>query len=428
MGQQWKLPVEWEWRRLGEVTEINPRRPSIQRSDSTPTAFIPMNAVDEVEGKVAEVQVKPFDEVRRGYTYFEEGDVLLAKITPSMENGKAAIAQDLIDGFGFGTTEFHVLRPNKPVLPHWIHHYIRRVSFRQEARQHFRGAVGQQRVPQDFLESYPIPIPYPDDPERSLTEQRRIVARIEALFAELREARTLHEAIVADTGRLMEAVLGEVFSFSDDLPSGWTWSTIEDVGLQGRDSVQTGPFGAQLKSSEFTNEGVPVIAIGNVQWGYLDPDHLKFVSPEKARNLERYLVHTGDILFTRMGTVGRSCVVPPEAQGWLISYHIIRIAVQQCICLPQYLVYCIRGARVIHEQIERHSRGATRAGVNTTILKNLVFPLAPYDEQRRIVALLDDVQQEIHAMQDTQSGSREELDEMEQSILAQAFRGESCWE
>ena len=158
--EQWPLPAGWEWKRLAEVSEINPRRPSIQRSDDAPTSFVPMAAVDEVEGRFAEIHTRPYGEVKRGYTYFEENDVVFAKITPCMENGKAAIARSLIDGFGFGTTEFHVFRPKPGVLPEWLHRYVRQSDFRREAKERFRGAVGQQRVPQDFSKdanSHPLP-------------------------------------------------------------------------------------------------------------------------------------------------------------------------------------------------------------------------------------------------------------------------------
>ncbi len=209
--EKWPLPEGWEWRTLAEVCEINPRRPPIQRDDDAPTSFVPMAAVDEVAGRFAEVQVRLYREVKRGYTYFEENDVVFAKITPCMENGKAAIAQDLLDGFGFGTTEFHVLRPRPGVLPEWIHRYVRQVNFRQDAKMHFRGAVGQQRVPQEFLERYSIPIPHPDDPARSLEAQRRIVARLDALLAEVPEARRLANAILLEIGNIETSALAQAF-------------------------------------------------------------------------------------------------------------------------------------------------------------------------------------------------------------------------
>jgi type I restriction enzyme S subunit len=102
----WELPEGWETLSLGEVCKVNPKRPRLNRDDDTPTSFIPMAAVDEERGVIAELQAKPYSDVKRGYTYFEERDVLFAKITPSMQNGKSAIAQGLIDGVGFGSTEF----------------------------------------------------------------------------------------------------------------------------------------------------------------------------------------------------------------------------------------------------------------------------------------------------------------------------------
>jgi hypothetical protein len=97
---------------LGEVCEINPRLPKDHGLQAhSEVAFVPMAAVDEISATIAQRMVRPFGEVRRGYTPFDEGDVLFAKITPCMENGKVAIARDLAGGRGFGSTEFHVLRP-----------------------------------------------------------------------------------------------------------------------------------------------------------------------------------------------------------------------------------------------------------------------------------------------------------------------------
>src|SRR5690606_38553705 len=95
----------------------------------TEVSFVPMAAVDEVFGRITEAEVRRYRDVRRGFTPFVNGDILFAKITPSMENGKAAIASDLVNGIGFGSTEFHVLRPGPLVLPEWIFALIRRPDF-----------------------------------------------------------------------------------------------------------------------------------------------------------------------------------------------------------------------------------------------------------------------------------------------------------
>ena len=94
-----------------------------------------MAAVDERQGKISDIQTRPFGDVKRGYTYFEENDVLFAKITPCMENGKAAIASRSNLRLWFWLfTEFHVLRTDPDIMPEWIYYFIRRGQFRQEAK------------------------------------------------------------------------------------------------------------------------------------------------------------------------------------------------------------------------------------------------------------------------------------------------------
>lgn len=165
-----QLPNGWRWVQLKEVCEINPRRPTnLKRTDGASTTFVPMQAVDEERGVIAWPELRPFAELKRGYTYFAEGDVLFAKITPCMQNGKHAVARGLTNKIGFGSTEFHIIRPSTDITAEWIHSFLRRPSVLLEASAHFTGAVGQQRVPEDFLTSLEIPLP-------TLAEQKRIAA------------------------------------------------------------------------------------------------------------------------------------------------------------------------------------------------------------------------------------------------------------
>src|SRR5438045_3357772 len=123
------LPNDWCYVQLQDVCELNPSRTNLNgRSEDAPTTFVPMSAINEVTGSIASPETKTYREVRRGYTYFSEGDILFAKITPCMQNGKHAIARDLIDGIGFGSTEFHVIRPSKRVMSAWVHLYLRQPS------------------------------------------------------------------------------------------------------------------------------------------------------------------------------------------------------------------------------------------------------------------------------------------------------------
>lgn len=184
---KWKLPDGWRWVKLSAVCELNPRRPLIDRSDDTPTSFIPMESVNAVSGTVTDLRIRPFGEIKKGYTYFADGDVLFAKITPCMQNGKHAIAQWLLDGIGFGTTEFHVLRPRTDIVSEWIHFFVRQPAFLFEATEHFTGTVGQQRVPQDYLSNCEIPLP-------PIPEQQRISAILKGQMAVVDKTRAASQA------------------------------------------------------------------------------------------------------------------------------------------------------------------------------------------------------------------------------------------
>ena len=171
---------------LGEICTVNPRAKRTGCSDDMAVSFVPMAAVDERTGAITVREERPLAEVSKGFTSFEDGDVLFAKITPCMENGKIALARNLANGVGRGSTEFHVLRPNGRVLSEYIYYFVRQESFRDEAKRNFTGTAGQQRVPKPFMENALIPLP-------PLDEQRRIVgilnraAKIERLRARAQE-------------------------------------------------------------------------------------------------------------------------------------------------------------------------------------------------------------------------------------------------
>ncbi len=200
-----ELPTGWRWATLGDVCQINPRRPSFDRDDDTPTTFIPMAAVDELMGIIKTSIIRPFGEVKKGYTYFEGGDVLFSKITPCMENGKHAIANNLIDGIGFFTTEFHVLRPSNLLSAEWLNFYLRQPEILQKAANHFTGAVGQQRVPAGFLADLEIPLP-------PLPEQRRIAALLTEQLTVVEQARKAAEAQLAAINDLPATLLRQAFT------------------------------------------------------------------------------------------------------------------------------------------------------------------------------------------------------------------------
>ena len=150
----------WGMSSLVEICEINPKKSQDARlTNGLLVSFVSMPSVSE-SGDIDTTQVKPYDEVKTGFTYFAENDVLFAKITPCMENGKGAVATGLYNGIGFGSTEFHVLRPAKETAtPRWIYTLTVFPQFRIDAASNMTGSAGQRRVPASFLENYRVSVP-----------------------------------------------------------------------------------------------------------------------------------------------------------------------------------------------------------------------------------------------------------------------------
>ncbi|MDB2250073.1 restriction endonuclease subunit S [Halorubrum ezzemoulense] len=142
--------------RLKHLAEINPTKSEISHLDpETEVSFVALEDFG-TDGEIKDAEIRTLDEVYDGYTYFREGDIAIAKITPSFENGKGAICRDLKNGIGFGTTELHILRPREGVSTEFIWFVLRSKSFRDEAETAMRGVAGQQRVPTEFLENHRV--------------------------------------------------------------------------------------------------------------------------------------------------------------------------------------------------------------------------------------------------------------------------------
>jgi type I restriction enzyme S subunit len=195
-------PKGWPVEALSSVCSINPRLSKDQKPESnTLVSFVPMAAVDEHFGAITRIETRPYEAVSKGYTAFQSGDVLFAKITPCMENGKAAIADNLENGLGFGSTEFHVLRPTDKAHNAWLYGLVRRESFRREAKRSFTGTAGQQRVPTEFLKELKVPIP-----------PIRVQQSFNQALMQIRSIQNQQSAAIAKAQATFDALLARVFS------------------------------------------------------------------------------------------------------------------------------------------------------------------------------------------------------------------------
>ena len=194
------MNLNWTIAKIEEIAEVNPRLGKADIPDDLLVSFVPMPAVGAGVGSIDVSQVRPFGEVKKGFTSFQQGDVLFAKITPCMENGKMAVVPKVENGYGFGSTEFHVLRPKSGIDARYLYYYVSSRRFRGEAEHQMTGAVGQKRVPTQFLRECTIPLaPH--------NEQTRIVAEIEKQFSRLDEAVANLKRVKANLKRYKAAVL-----------------------------------------------------------------------------------------------------------------------------------------------------------------------------------------------------------------------------
>ena len=177
------IPDSWRWTRLKDIFIINPRN---KLDDALDVSFIPMPLIDDGYSGKHTAEVRHWKEVKTGFTHFAEGDIGIAKITPCFENRKSTVFENLVNGYGAGTTELHVLRPlGKSIFAQYLLAYVKSDYFIENGKQTFTGAVGQQRIGKEYVENAYFPLP-------PVKEQERIVQQISDVFEYLN---TISEAL-----------------------------------------------------------------------------------------------------------------------------------------------------------------------------------------------------------------------------------------
>lgn len=400
------LPKGWQSVRLGEICLINPSKSEIRdwRGDTRVT-FVPMSAVDEEKGTITAPETRTLEEVKKGYTFFTEGDVLFAKITPCMQNGKSAIAKNLANGLGFGSTEFHVLRPRNGVLSEWIFYFVRQKWFRKLAAANFTGSVGQQRVPQSFFEERIIPVP-------PLEEQKRIVARIEKLMHRINQAKSLRQESAEGVALVLPSALHEIFAEATERE--WETKRIDDV-------VEATETRDPRKWPDLQFVYIDINSIDNGTGTIREP---KVLLGRNAPSRARKVVRTEDVIFsTTRPYLKGVALITQDFDNQICSTGFCVLRSKRDSVEPKWLLYMCRSDDVVN-RISGHMRGASYPAVTDKDVRGVEIPVPSLEEQRRIVAYLDRLQAQVSELQRLQSETNKELESLTQSILTKAFRGE----
>ena len=232
--------------RLEDICIINPKAPVL--ADDLEVSFVPMPKVGE-QGEFDPSEIKEYREVKKGFTNFQNGDVLFAKITPCMENGKGAVAKDLKNGYGFGSTEFHVLRPDySKVTSEWLYYLTSWNAFRKDAESNMTGSAGQKRVPKTFLEKYEVNLPEVEK-QNEMADTLEYIGKLIALRKEQ----------LAKLDELVKSRFIELFGDQKANPFGWPQTTIGDCC--------TLKSGTSLPADK-ENEGgrIPYVKVGDMNY------------------------------------------------------------------------------------------------------------------------------------------------------------------
>lgn len=205
-GIEWlgDIPQHWEIIKLKYAVDVNPNKKTYEfnKDSEVEVVFLPMEKVSE-NGKISQDSRRKINEVSTGYTYFEKKDIILAKITPCFENGKASYLENLNTNFGFGSTEFHVLR-SKDINNKFLYYQISSDIFRKRGEASMTGSAGQKRVPASFIQEYRIAVPPPKEQIRigeyldaQKSEINKLIANQEKLIELLKEEKSaiIHKTV-----------------------------------------------------------------------------------------------------------------------------------------------------------------------------------------------------------------------------------------
>ncbi|HRP24328.1 hypothetical protein [Thauera sp.] len=397
-GVEWmgEVPGHWELLRVRQVATLNPSKSEVAAlPPETELSFLPMEAIGE-DGRLDLQRTRPILEVSSGYTYFRDGDVTIAKITPCFENGKGAVMCGLVGGAGFGTTELIVARP-KPdeTTSEYLHWVFVSQPFRKLGEASMYGAGGQKRVPDDFVRDFRLAFPPLREQCAISAFLDRETAKIDALVAEQQNLIALlkekRQALIShavtkglDPGVPLKdsgvAWLGEV-------PAHWRVCALRRAIAKIEQGWSPDCHARPAEAGEWG-----VLKAGCVNGGKYRPAENKALPSELLPD-ESYCVKVGDVLMSRASgspdLVGSTALVRETPGRLMLSDKIFRLRLENDVD-PAFFVAML-SARALRAQIEQALSGGNGLANNLPQSNLLAFicALPPEEEQIAIAARLN---------------------------------------
>ena len=384
-GVEWlaKVPTHWELKRLRRVIDLNPSKSEIAAVDKdSAVSFLPMEAVGD-DGSLNLERTRAIRDVEAGYTYFQNGDVTFAKITPCFENGKGAVMRNLIQGVGFGTTELVVARPKpKLILPEYLHQIFTSRDFRQLGESVMYGAGGQKRVPDDFVRELYVALPDIEEQAIICEFLKSETAKIDALVAEQEKLMALlKEKRQAVISRAVTKGLDPTVPMKD---SGVDWLGMVPAhwGVQALKHVVSTPItDGPHETPNFLDEGIPFVSAEAVSAGIINFSKIRsYISAEDhLRYSKKYRPQVGDIYMVKSGaTTGVTAIVENK-----IDFNIWSpLAAIRCseVAHPYFILNFMR-SKNFQEAVTLNWSFGTQQNIGMGVIENLNVPLPPVAEQ-----------------------------------------------
>jgi len=424
-GVEWlgDVPKHWQLKRLKFVCNINPTKAEISHlANDTKVSFCPMELVGN--GTISTETTKLIEEVRQGFTYFRDGDVVVAKITPSFENGKGAIASNLVNGLGFGTTELHVLRPSSSISRKFLYYLTASGVFREVGAAQMYGVAGQKRVPNEFLNDFPAPLP-------PIQEQKSIAhfldcetTRIDTLITKKRElikllekkrAAIVTEAVTKGRDRHVPLKDSSLEWFDGvEIPEHWRITRLKFLTSQITVGIVVTP------AKYYVDSGIPCLRSLNVKEGKLLDTDLVFISSESNELHFKSMIFEGDVVIVRTGQPGSTAVVDKRFHG---ANCIDLIIVRKSYILDSHYLSYLASSDFSKIQFELGSDGAIQQHFNVSTAANLQVLVPPLDEQKSIVSFLDQKLFQFDKLTRQIDESVKELEKYRQALITAAVTG-----
>lgn len=418
--------MSWPTIRLRYVADLNPPvRSDLVAAQDTEVSFLPMEAIGET-GSLDLERVRPVAEVRNGYSYFENGDVAFAKVTPCFENGKGALMRDLQFGAGFGTSELTVLRPKGETNARFLNHVVQSAPFRLNGVGAMTGAGGLKRVPDDFTRDFKTPWPTPEEQESIANVLDEQTARIDALIAEKEELlQRLSEHQYSHSSRLMTQGLSDTpfqptsFPELGAIPSHWTVKRLKFLG-----EVRSGIAKGKDHGVKDTVT-LPYLRVANVQDGYVDLTEVLEIEVG-AHEIERFLLKKGDVLMNEGGDndkLGRGTVWEGQIDPCVHQNHVFAVRMFDTALAEWVARFTSTDAARTYFFL-RSKQSTNLASINQTNVRELPVPMPPEDERNAILA---EIRRSAAATSDLVKHVKEHIDRLKEyraSLISHAVTGQ----